>query len=66
MIIMAYQKIINLIDNTTYQLSQLRTTNWVEINDESWGKYNNSSIKFKTSMIRPDLYDNSDVCILLT
>ena len=66
MIIMAYQKIINLIDNTTYQLSQLRTTNWVEINDESWGKYNNSSIKFKTSMIRPDLCDNSDVCILLT
>ena len=66
MIIMAYQKIINLTDNTTYQLSHLRTTNWVEINDESWGKYINSGIKFKTSMIRSDLCDNSDVCILLT
>ena len=27
MIIMAYQKIINLTDNTTYQLSHLRTPN---------------------------------------
>ena len=35
MIIMAYQKIINLLDDTTNQPSKFRTRNWVEINDES-------------------------------
>ena len=34
------------------QPSKLRTTNWVKINDESKGKYGNSNIRFKTSMIR--------------
>ena len=28
--------------------SKLRTRNWVEINDESQGKFDNSNIKFKT------------------
>ena len=32
---MGYQKIINLLDDTTNQQSQLRTRNWVEIYDES-------------------------------
>ena len=32
--IMEYQKIINLLDNTTNQASKFRTRNWVEINDE--------------------------------
>ena len=32
---MAYQKIINLLDDTTNQPSKFRTRNWVEINDES-------------------------------
>ena len=32
---MEYQKIINLLDNTTNQLSKFRTRNWVEINEES-------------------------------
>ena len=30
---MEYQKIINLLDDTTNQLSKFRTRNWVEIND---------------------------------
>ena len=38
---MEYQKIINLLDDTTNQSSKFRTRNWVEINDESWGAYNN-------------------------
>ena len=43
---MEYQKIINLLDNTSNQPSTLRTKNWVEINDESRGTYNtNSQIK---------------------
>ena len=32
---MEYQKIINLIDNTSNQPSKLRTKNWVEINDHA-------------------------------
>ena len=32
---MEYQKIINFLDNTTNQLSGLRTKNWVEINEGS-------------------------------
>ena len=57
---MEYQKIINVLDNTKDQQSKFRTRNWVEINDESRGKYDNSNIKFKTSMIRSDLCDHSD------
>ena len=37
---MEYQKIINLLDNTPNQPSKSITTNWVELNDESRGKYN--------------------------
>ena len=37
---MEYQKIINLLDNTTNQPSEFKTRNWVEINDESRGAYN--------------------------
>ena len=62
---MEYQKIINLSENTPNQLSKFRTKNWVNINDESRGTYNvNSQIKFKTSMLRSSLYDDSDAYIL--
>ena len=36
-IIMVYQKVINLLDNTWNQPSKFRTKNWVEINDDSHG-----------------------------
>ena len=36
-IIMEYQKIINLLDDTTNQPSKFRTRRWVEINNESNG-----------------------------
>ena len=32
---MEYQKMINLLDNTPNQPTKLRTKNWVEINDDS-------------------------------
>ena len=35
-IIMEYQKIIKLLENSPIQLSGFRTKNWIEINDESW------------------------------
>ena len=30
---MEYEKIVNLLDNTSNQLSKFRTNNWIEIND---------------------------------
>ena len=59
---MEYQKIVNLIDNTSNQPSKFRTKNWVEINDESRGtylivKHVNSQIKFKTTMLKFSLCD---------
>ena len=62
---MEYQKIINLLDDTMNQPSKLRTTDWVAVNDESKGKYDNSNIRFKTSMISSNLCDYSDPYILV-
>ena len=57
---------INLLDNTANQPSKFRTRNWLEIDDESRGKYESSSVKFKTLMIRSDLYGYSDAYILVS
>ena len=63
---MKYQKIANLIDDTSNQPSTFKTRNWVEINDESRGAYNvNSQIKFKTAMLKSSLCDYSDAYILV-
>ena len=63
---MEYQKIANLIDDTSNQPSKFRTRNLVEINDESRGAYNvNSQIKFKTTMLKSSLCDYSDAYILV-
>ena len=63
---MEYQKIANLIDDTSNQPSKFRTRNWVEINDESRGAYNvNSQIKFKTTMLKSSLCDYRDAYILV-
>ena len=62
---MGYQKLINLLDDTKNQASKFRTRNWVEINDELKGRYGNSNIRFKKSMIRSNLYDYSDAHILV-
>ena len=62
---MEYQKIINLVDDTTNQPSIFRTRIWVEINDESRRLYNNNdnNIKSKASMLRSNLCDYSDAYI---
>ena len=63
---MEYQKIANLIDDTSNQPSKFRRGNWVEINDEARGAYNvNSQIKFKTTMLKSSLCDYSDAYILV-
>ena len=63
---MEYQKIANLIDDTSNQLSKFRTRNWDEINNESRGAYDvNSQIKFKITMLKSSLCGYSDAYILV-
>ena len=63
---MEFQKIANLIDDTSNQPYKFRTRNLVEINDESRGACNvNSQIKFKTTMLKSSLCDYSDAYILV-
>ena len=62
---MEYQKIANLLECTSDNVSKFRTRNWVEINDESRGNYENIDIRFKTTMRRPNLCDYADSYILV-
>ena len=63
---MEYQKIANLLDNTSNQTSKFGTKNWVEINDESRGGYiTGSDIKFQTTMLKSSLCDYADAYILV-
>ena len=55
---MEYQKVINLLDNTTNQLTKFRTKNWVEINDDSCRTHNVNS--------QSGLCNYSDVYILVS
>ena len=61
---MEYQKIINLIGNMSNQPSKFRTKNWVEINGDRRGKYDQKNLTFKTTMLNASLYDHSDAYIL--
>ena len=55
-IIMEYQKIKSLLDNTPSQSRKFITKSWVEINDESQGMYSkDNQIRFKASMLRSSL-----------
>ena len=63
---MEYQTITNLSDDSSNENSKFRTRNWVEINDESRGTYNDDKqIKFKTTMLKSSLCDYSDAYILV-
>ena len=63
---MDYQKIINLLDNTSNEPSKFRTKNWIEINDASRGPYNvNSQIKLITWMLKSSSCDYCDAYILV-
>ena len=53
-----------LNDPSSNQPSKCKTKNWVEVNDESRGTYNlNSQIKFKTTMLKSSLCDDSDIYV---
>ena len=62
---MEYQKIANLLESTSDNLSKFRTINWVETNDESRRNYANGDIKFKTTTLRSNLchYANSYILV---
>ena len=63
---MEYQEIINSWDNTPNHPAKSRAKYWVEINDDSIGKYeSNDQIRFKTSMLKSSLCDYSYAYILL-
>ena len=62
--IMEYQKIVSLLNNTPNQLSKFRTKNWTEINDQWRGAYNvNGDIRFKSTMLKFSLCNHRDACI---
>ena len=63
---MEYQKTANLLDDSSNKTSKFRTKNWVEINDESRGAYNDDKqIRFKTTRLKSSLCDYSDAYILV-
>ena len=63
---MEYEKIINLLDNTSNKPSKFRGKNLVEINDD-WRRAhnNNSKIEFKTAMLNSSLCDDSEAYIFV-
>ena len=63
---MECEKISKLLDDASNKTFKFRTKNWVEINDESRGTYNDGKqIKFKTTMLKSSLCDYSDAYILV-
>ena len=65
---MEFQKITNFLDITSdnKDLPKFVTKKWIEVYDQSEGNYNvNKEIRIKTSMLRSDLCDFSDVYIVV-
>ena len=63
---MEYQKIRNLLDDSSNKTSKFITKKWVKINDESRGTYyDDRQIRFKTTILKSSLCDYSDAYILV-
>ena len=65
---MEFQKIANFLNTTSddKDLPRFVTKKWIEVYDQSGGIYNvNKEIRIKTSMLRSDLCDYSDACIVV-
>ena len=69
---MESQKIINLLVSNDNDSQKFATKRWYIINDQNTGNnaYGNgedgTTMKFETKVIKPDLCDYSDTCILVT
>ena len=66
---MEYQKITSLLGTTLDEIPRFITKKWVEVHDQSGSaddRYKpNKQIRFKTSMLRSDLYDYSYALIFV-
>ena len=62
---MEYDKINNLLDSETENLSTFVTREYVRVNSLSNTYNENKSIRFKTPMLRSDLCDYADTYILI-
>ena len=66
---MEYQKITNLLGNTSDKVPRFITKKWIEVHDQSGhaeNRYNlKQQIRFKTSVLRSDLCDYSDANIVV-
>ena len=65
---MEFQKVVNFLNTTSddKDLPRFFTKKWIEVYDQSEGNYNvNKEIRIKTSMLRSDLCDFSDVYIVV-
>ena len=66
---MEYQKITNFLGTTLDEMPRFSTKKWVKVYDQSGSaddRYKpNKQIRFKTSMLRSDLYDYSDAYIVV-
>ena len=64
---MEYQKITNLLGNTSDKVPRFIIKKWIEVHDQSGNaenRYNpNKHIRFKTSMLKSDLFDYIDAYI---
>ena len=70
---METQKIVNLLNDSENKSSKFATRKWYIINDQNSGQCgrgnegeNDSTIKFETKVIKPNLCDYSDAYILVT
>ena len=61
---MEFNKINNLLGSAHDKVPRFITKKWIEVQSQSGSTYNTSKpIRFKTSMLRSDLCDYSDVYV---
>ena len=68
---METQKIENLLNDSNNESSKFATRKWYIIHDQNNGQYgrgnkNDSTIKFETKVIKPNLCDYSDAYTVVT
>ena len=68
---MEKQKVVNLLNHSNNESLKFATRQWYIINDQNNRQYgrgneNDSTVKFETEVIKPNLCDYSDAYILVT
>ena len=62
---MECQKIANLLGTTLDEVLRFITKKWVKVPNQSGRDKPNKQVRFKTSMLRSDLYDYSNAYIVV-